>query len=193
MSGSRDNSRAEQFKRATAGALRAMAETAEVQVAFQPGPPGLAGKRARLPVPTRALPDGEIGRMRGGADSLALRLRHHDDALHASRAPAHRDAKDAYNALEQARVEVVGSRHMAGVAANLRARLNEECETEGYDRMTRKDQLPIAAALSLLAREQMTGDPAPAPAQRVLSLWRDTLGVRADEALAELASVQDDQ
>ena len=35
--------------------------------------------------------------------------------------PARREAKDVYDALEQVRVEVVGSRHMAGVAANLRA------------------------------------------------------------------------
>ena len=52
-----------------------------------------------------------------------------------------------YDALEQARVEVVGARHMAGVTANLRARLAEECESEGYDRMTRKDQMPVATAL----------------------------------------------
>ena len=53
-SGNKENSRAEEFKRATAGALRAIAEVADVQVAFQPGPSGIAGKRARLPLPTRA-------------------------------------------------------------------------------------------------------------------------------------------
>ena len=145
MSGtSKDNTRAEEFKRATAGVLRAIAEQPDVQVAFQPGPSGLSGKRARLPLPTRALPPAEMARLRGASDALALRLRHHDDAVHAARMPARREAKDAYDALEQARVEVVGARHMAGVAANLRAKLAEECEAEGYDRMTRKDQLPIA-------------------------------------------------
>src|SRR5271169_190509 len=146
MSGSSkaDNARTEEFKRATAGVLRAIAENNEVQVAFQPGPSGLAGKRARLPLPTRALPPAEMARLRGAADSLALRLRHHDDAIHAARMPARREAKDAYDALAQARVETIGSRHMAGVASNLRLRLSEECEAEGYDRMTRKDQLPVA-------------------------------------------------
>ena len=70
------------------------------------------------------------------------------------RMPARREAKDAYDALEQARVEVIGARHMHGVDANLRAKLVEECESEGYDRMTRKDQLPIDRALALLAREK---------------------------------------
>ena len=49
----KDNTRAEEFKRATAGVLRAIAEIPDVQVAFQPGPSGLSGKRARLPLPTR--------------------------------------------------------------------------------------------------------------------------------------------
>ena len=151
-SGSKDNTRSEEFKRATAGVLRAIAQNNEVQVAFQPGPSGLAGKRARLPLPTRALPAHEMAKLRGAADSLALRLRHHDDVIHNARMPARREAKDAYDAIEQARVEVVGSKFMSGVANNLRARLQEECEAEGFDRMTRKDQLPIHQALALLAR-----------------------------------------
>ncbi|HUC16673.1 MAG TPA: cobaltochelatase subunit CobT [Acetobacteraceae bacterium] len=193
MSGSQGNERIEEFKRATASVLRALAAEPEVQVAFQPGPPGLAGKRARLPLPTRALPPAERSRLRGTADSVALRLRHHDDSVHASRSPMGRDAKEVYDALEQVRVEVVGSRHMAGVAANLRARLAEECEAEGYDRMTRKDQLPLSAALALLARERLSGETSPIAAEHILDAWRGTLGPEAETAMAELAGAQDDQ
>ena len=128
------------------------------------------------------------------ADAIALRLRHHDDArCTPPAAPGPRAAKDVYDALEQARVETVGARHMEGVATNLRAKLTEECEAEGYDRMTRRDQLPIAAALSLLARERMSGQPAPAPASRVLDLWREGLGEGAEQALDELGALQGDQ
>jgi len=193
LSGTKDNNRAEDFKRATAGALRAMAQSPEVQVAFQPGPSGLVGKRARLPLPTRALPPAEMAKLRGAADSVALRVRHHDETLHASRSPAQREAKDVYDALEQARVEIVGGQHMTGVAANLRARLSEECEAEGYDRMTRKDQLPLPAALALLARERMSGEASPAAAMRILESWRDTLGPEANRAMADLATAQNDQ
>ncbi len=194
MSGtSKDNTRAEEFKRATAGVLRAIAENAEVQVNFQPGPSGLAGKRARLPLPTRALPPAEMAKLRGASDAIALRLRHHDDAVHNARMPSRREARDVYDALEQARVETVGSHHMAGVAANLRAKLAEECEAEGYDRMTRKDQLPVTAALALLAREQMSGEAPPDAARRVLDLWRDTLSADASTAIADLGRTQNDQ
>ena len=193
MSGTRDTTRQEDFKRATAGALRAIARTTDVQVAYQPGPSGLSGKRARLPLPTRALPPAEMAKLRGAADSVALRLRHHDEATHTARIPARREAKEVFDALEQARVEAVGGRVMAGVAANLRARLTEQAEAEGYDRMTRKDQLPLPAALSLLAREKLTGEAVPDAARRVLDLWRDTLGERADAAFAEMAAHAADQ
>lgn len=188
-----EQSRSEMFKRATTGALRAMAGQDEVQVAFQPGAAGLAGKRARLPAPTRALPPAEMARLRGIADALALRLRHHDDAIHAQRAPLARDAREVYDALEQARVENVGSAFMSGVADNLRHKLQEEAESDGLDRMTRREQLPVAQALALLARESM--DPASVPelARPIVALWRENLPASAAQALAEMAAARADQ
>jgi cobaltochelatase CobT len=188
-----DQGRSEDFKRATAGALRAIAQTPDVQVAYQPGPSGLAGKRARLPSPSRALAAPEIAKLRGVADAIALRLRHHNDAIHSARAPVTREAREAYDALEQARVEIVGAEHMAGVSANLRGKLNEECESDGLDRMTRRDQLPLVTALSLLVRERMDPAAVPESARQILGLWRDTLGEPAEAALAELASSRLDQ
>ncbi len=188
-----DLTRQEEFKRATAGAIRAIAQVPEVQVAYQPGPAGVSGKRARLPLPTRALPPAEMARLRGAADAVALKLRHHDEATHAARAPARREAREVFDALEDVRVQSVGSRHMAGVAANLRARLSDEAESEGYDRMTRKDQLPLHAALALMARERISGEAPPAAAQRVLGMWRDTLDLNAEAAMEELAGATDDQ
>ncbi|MGK7867303.1 cobaltochelatase subunit CobT [Falsiroseomonas sp. E2-1-a20] len=193
MSNPKDQTRQEEFKRATAGAVRAIARQPEVQVAYQPGPSGLAGKRARLPLPTRALPPSEMAKLRGAADAIALKLRHHDEGVHANRIPARREAREVFDALEDVRVEVIGSQHMSGVAANLRARLSDQCESEGYDRMTRKDQLPLAAALGLLAREKLSGEPAPAAAQRILEMWRDTIGESAEQALAEMADRSADQ
>jgi cobaltochelatase CobT len=191
--GAREAARTEEFKRATAGALRAVAGQPDVTVAFQPGPSGLSGKRARLPMPTRALPATEMARVRGAADSVALRLRHHDEAVHTARQPGQKEAREVYDALEQARVEVLGGRYMSGVAANLQARLAEECEAEGYDRMTRREQLPTATALSLLARERMSGAESPRSVSRTLDQWRGSLGEAAEQALSDMQVVQGDQ
>jgi len=193
MTANHDQGRAEEFKRATASALRAIAQTPDVQVAYQPGQPGVSGKRARMPSPSRALTPPEMAKLRGIADSLALRLRHHDDALHNARAPAGREAREVYDALEQARVEIYGAEHMAGVAANLRRKLSTECESDGLERMTRRDQLPLANALSLLARDRMDPASVPDAAQPVLKLWRNTLSPAAEAALNELATAKGNQ
>ncbi|WP_439578020.1 cobaltochelatase subunit CobT [Elioraea sp.] len=189
----RETARSEEFRRATAGVLRSIAHRGDVDVTFAPGPPGVAGKRARLPVPSRALPPAEMTRLRGAADAMGLRLALHDDAVHAKRAPARREAREIYDLLEQARVEAVGGRQMPGVAANLRARLAEECEAEGYDRMVRREQLPLAKALELLARERLTGDAPPEAARAILDAWRPHLAGNVETAIEALARSADDQ
>jgi cobaltochelatase CobT len=193
MNAKNDQGKAEDFKRATASTLRAMANNAEIQVAYQPGPSGVAGKRARLPTPSRALGTPEMAKLRGAADAIALRLCYHDDALHNARLPSTKDAREAYDLLEQARVEVLGGAHMAGVAANLRGRLNDACESDGLDQMTQRDQLPLAKAIALLARDRMDPKAIPDSAQHILGLWRDTLGTSAEAALDELASSRANQ
>src|SRR2546430_15275404 len=73
------------FKRATAATLRAIAERDDVTVGFGPEPAGAGRARVRLPNPPRDLPAEEAAQLRGAADSVALRLRYHDDGGHNKR------------------------------------------------------------------------------------------------------------
>ncbi len=188
-----EQARIDIFKRATAGTVRAIAGSEDVEVAYQPGAAGLSGKHVRLPTPTRVLPAAEVARMRGLADAIALRLRYHDESIHAARAPLTQEARDAYDALEQARVEIVGAAHMEGVAANLRHKLGVEFEAEGLDQMTRRDQLPVSQALALLVRERMDPESVPETAWHMIGLWRRSMSQSALEALDELAAARADQ
>jgi len=120
------------FKRATASTLRAIAEQDDVNVGFGPEPPGLSGKRVKLPNPARDLPPEEAAQLRGAADSMALRLRYHDDAVHMKRLPGSPLARSVFEALEQARVEALGARRMVGVGQNLTAMLDEQYRRQGF-------------------------------------------------------------
>lgn len=193
MSADQKHSRAEDFKRATSSTLRAMARNADVQIAYQPGPSGLVGDRARLPSPSRSLAAAEMAKLRAAADSVALKLRYHDQKLHDARAPHTREAREAFDAMEQARVEVVGAEYMSGVAANLRHQLDEYCALQGMRQITERDQVPLTAALSLLARERMNPDSIPESARTVLDLWRGTLGEQGEKALDALANARESQ
>lgn len=172
---SQPESPVETFKRATAAALRAMSGEREVEVGFGAETPGLAGKRARLPAPSRGLPEEDLVRLRGEADSLALRLKHHDDAVHARRVPATPTGRAIYEALEQVRCEALGARRMAGVADNLAANIEQKYRRLGYDRVMEASEATLPEAIRFLAREALTGEVPPPSVRKMVDLWRPDL------------------
>ncbi len=183
----------ENFKRSTTAALRAIAERDDVTVSYGPEPPGLAGPRARLPMPPRDLSQHEASLVRGAADALALRLRYHDAQLHAKRLPQNEMARAIFEGVEQARVEALGARRMSGVAANLAAMLDQRYRRQGYDRLTERSDSTLAEAIRLLTREELTGAPPPPAAQRLVDLWRPFLEGKIGRDIRDLDRVVEDQ
>ncbi|HEV2188192.1 MAG TPA: cobaltochelatase subunit CobT [Stellaceae bacterium] len=181
-----DFSPTEIFKRATATTLRAIAEDDEVNVTFGPEPAGLSGRRVRLPNPARDLPPDEVAQLRGAADSLALRLKYHDDAVHSKRVPGGPLARAIFESLEQARVEALGSKRMVGVSANLSAMLDEQYRRQGFERVTERTEGTMAEAVRLLTREALTREPPPPAARKVVDLWRPWLEGKIAKDLSEL-------
>src|SRR6476646_8664142 len=188
-----DFSPTEIFKRATASTLRAIAERDDLTVGFGPEPPGLAGTRVKLPNPARDLPPEEAAQLRGAADSLALRVRYHDDAVHTKRLPGSPLARSVFEALEQARVEALGSRRMVGVGQNLTAMLDEQYRRQGFERISERTESTMAEAVRLLTREALTHEPPPASARKVVDLWRPWLEGKIAKDIAELNRVIADQ
>jgi cobaltochelatase CobT len=183
----------EEFRRVTASCMRAMAREPELTVSFTPDPPGMAGLDARLPLPARDLPAEEVSIVRGEADSLALRMRHHDAELHQNSVPSAPAARALYDAVEQARVEAIGARRMAGVAENLGAALEARCRDRGFARITQREQTPVADAVALLVREALTGMAPPPSARQMVDLWRPYVESRIGATLSDLDTRLDDQ
>jgi cobaltochelatase CobT len=160
------------FKRATAATLRAMSGQDEVEVTFSNDAPSVVGKRVRIPNPARDLNPRDAAIARGAADAVALKLRHHDAGIHAYRMPTSTQARAAFEALEQARVEAIGAKQMAGVAVNLGAAIDDRARRQGFDRSTTRDDAMLPEALKLLAREAMTGEAPPPAAKAMVDSWR---------------------
>jgi cobaltochelatase CobT len=131
--------------------------------------------------------------VRGEADAAALRLRHHDPALHLRRAPAAPAARAAFEAIEQARCEAIGACRMAGVADNLAVALDHRYRRQGYDRIQEKSDVTLAEVLRLLTREALTGAKPPDSARHVVELWRPSIEVKVGRDLAQLRELVSDQ
>ncbi|HYC97840.1 cobaltochelatase subunit CobT [Brevundimonas sp.] len=184
---------AEIFKRALAHAARALAEQSELEVVFGSDGPRLADGVLTLPHPPRDPGGTESATLRGQADRLALRLANHDEGLHARLRPADTRAADVFEAVEQARVEAVGSQSLAGVRANLSAALLTRLEKSGALRVTEAERVPAAEAVALLVRERLTGQRAPDGAGTLLDLVRGDLEAKAGTKIDALVEVANDQ
>ena len=165
----------------------------ELEVSFGADQARVAGNQVQLPFPPRELTDMDIDLVRGAADSLALRLKYHDDRAHSRSQPRGKTARSIFDSIEQVRVEALGARRMAGVAANLEAALEQHCRTRGYDHISAPEEAPVAEAIGVLVREELTGRPLPASAQHLADLWRPWFEARGGKKFAELARVMDDQ
>ena len=183
----------EQFKQVLTGTARALAHEPEVELAFTADAPSQSGKNFKVPMPGRLLPPDQVAEARGFADSFALKLKHHNPARHATLRPSEVIAGAAFDAVENARVEALGSRNMAGIAANLGHALELKMRTDPISRAQAADEVPISTALSLIVRERLTGAPVPAAAVAGVEMLRGWIEENAGSDLDALALALDDQ
>src|SRR5437868_3832762 len=183
----------EPFKRAVTGCLRAIARKPDLEVSFAAERPGIVGGKARLPEPARKLGAAEAAIVRGHADSLALRLACHDNAVHRRLMPGGQQARAVFDAVEQARVEAIGARRMAGVAKNLAAMIDDRFHRGKFDEISDRADAPIEEALAMLVRQRLTGLAPPAAAKPVVDLWREVIEQRAGRNLDRLEDLVENQ
>jgi cobaltochelatase CobT len=181
------------FRRALAGAARAIARDPEVEVIFASETAPASGKTARVPSPGASMQARLVAEARGAADSLALRLRHHNDRVHALSAPLDPEARAVFDALETARFEALGARTMKGVRDNLGELTEARVRGDAILRARSADEVPLATAVGLLARQRLTGDAPPESARSGLELVASWIEEKAGAELDALALTIDDQ
>ena len=201
MAGRGDNTKAkaggpvdtEPLRRAITGCVRSIAGSGEVEVSFANERPGMAGERIRLPEISKRPTAHELAVTRGLGDSMALRLACHDTNVHATMAPQGTDARAVFDAMEQARVESLGSLRMAGVASNISSMNAEKYAKANFSGVERQEDAPLGEAMAMLVREKLTGVKPPASAGKVLDLWRPFIEEKAASDLDSLKNVIEDQ
>jgi cobaltochelatase CobT len=187
----------EPFKQALASCTRALARQPDLEITFSADKPSLVtspeGAKARLPEPPRKPNPREAAIVRGLSDSFALRLACHNDALHRRLAPPSPPARALFDAVEQARVEAIGSRRMQGVASNLTAMLDDRYHRSPFAEARTREEAPLEDAVAMLARERMTGLEPPRGAARLVELWRPFIEEKAGAELDRLSDALLDQ
>ena len=188
----------ESLKRSIGACARAVSHDESLAVTFEQGLDVVNIGGTKLPDPQSELAGDEASEAareavtvtRGQADSVALWHAHHSTAIHEKCSPADPVARRLFNAVEQTRVEAVGTRYLDGVASNLEVNLNNRLDALNND----SDHTDVLAeGLALLLRQKMTGRPASDRGREILSHCSDTLQKVSPEWLDKLSAEQHDQ
>ncbi|MDX8435410.1 MULTISPECIES: cobaltochelatase subunit CobT [Mesorhizobium] len=189
----KNGSEADSFKRSVTVCMRAIAGDKDLEVGFAKDRPALAGSRARLPELPKKASRADIAITRGLGDSMALKRACHDQRIHNKLAPEGKLARSIYDAVEQARVEAIGSRAMQGVADNIGSMLEDKYAKANLVDVKDKADAPLEEAVALMVREKLTGRAVPRSGERLVDLWRPWVEEKASADLDGLSAKLDDQ
>ena len=195
-----DNSKAkgsalnlEPFKQSVSSCMRAIAQDSELEVTFSSDKPGMTPGQARLPDPGKSTSKQSIAITRGLADSMALRQAMHDNSIHATLLPEGENARAIFNAVEQARVESLGTLAMEGAGDNITQMLEDKYFKANFHEVTAREDAPLEDALALIVREKLTGRAPPKSADPVVEQWRNWVEEKAAGDLDNLNACSSDQ
>ncbi|WP_422029157.1 cobaltochelatase subunit CobT [Roseovarius sp.] len=184
---------ADPFKKALAEATKVLADNPDLSVTYSVDPAGLTGEAMRLPQISRRMSKDEVLQARGTADALALRHKYHDAGVAARYTPPGEMARELYDAMESARCEAMGARHMPGTAGNIDAKIGAEALRRGYDQIKDASEAPLPVAAGYLIRHLATGRTLPRAADNVMQLWQGFIEDHAGGTLEDLQAKLSDQ
>ena len=156
-----------------AASARALAARADLSVRFAAGPAADDPNASciELPWPAGGAGAEQFALLRGQCDAAALWRRFHDQDTHAAYFGANHPGAALAVALEQLRVNALGSRFLRGVAHNIHTALAQHCRTRNYHLLEFRDQVSLGEALLLRVGSELSVLPLPAPALRVIAAW----------------------
>lgn len=184
------------FSQALTAATQAIAGRTGLQVALGNGAIDTPLQSQQMVVVTPSHPTDDsdpLRTLRGQCDLAALAMRYHDAAYHYAHRPRSDKAASVYDALEQMRLEALGTLSMDGVRDNLAHRMEVYCQVQGYARLSEQAEPPLADIIALLARERLTGEPPPESVRALVNLWRGWVEQGAGDALKRLEDALDNQ
>ncbi len=184
----------DRFKRALGSCTKAISGEPELEISFGGDVAGLVRDQVMLPSLPRNADMKDLAKARGEADAIALKIALHDPDLHRDRQPMGGEARAIYEALEQARIEAVGSEHLSGLGDNLDAALDARARRRGFDRPPSEGKdAPLAEAIGYYAREVFTGRALPDGTKGIMDARRAEIETTGDERIQALKDLIHDQ
>ncbi|MBC6402097.1 MAG: cobaltochelatase subunit CobT [Hyphomonadaceae bacterium] len=185
-----DPSPQDEFKRALGAATRAISGEPELEISFGGDMAGIVSDQMILPGLPKRTSAQALAKARGEADALALRIALHNADIHRQVQPMAGDARMIFEALEHARIESVGAKHLSGLGDNLMAALDHRGRRKGFhEEDLSPDEAPLSEAIGYFAREIFMERELPDGVSGIMDVRREEIectGLERFKALKEL-------
>jgi cobaltochelatase CobT len=142
------------IKHAISAATRALSGKRDLQVEFTNG---VSSADVVLPALLDIRLSKTISSIRGHADQAALFIRHHNPIVHQKFRPEQSSSATLFDALEEIRIETLGSEDMEGVKYNLYRRFELDCMHQALN----PDNIPLLEKIQIQARKYIQHLPIP--------------------------------
>nr|CDP79342.1 cobalamin biosynthesis protein CobT2 [Bartonella schoenbuchensis]CDP79529.1 cobalamin biosynthesis protein CobT2 [Bartonella schoenbuchensis] len=174
------------FKKAVSICTRTLSSTCNFEVTFNKSKSSTNDNYVHPSILPPHITQKDVTITRALGDCIALHKAWHDPHIHAKFAPTQPEARAIFDALEQTRVEAIGTLAMEGIAQNLDTMLADKYQKTHYQMVRHQSEAPLEDALALLLREKITKRPPPQEAEPILELWRQSIEQKAATELREL-------
>lgn len=187
------NARLRLLERHGAASLRALSSVAKAE--YRASRLRIDGKPAPFAAPYLAInfADAELSQSRGVMDSLGLRLRHSDLALHKKLSPPSGFARLVFDVLEQMRCESLLPDERVGLRTNLDAAFVQWCHAAHGNGFCDSDLGILLYTVIHMVRARLIGTFEDETAEALIEATRANLGPILGQSLYRLKASRDDQ
>ncbi|AQX20487.1 cobaltochelatase CobT [Bartonella sp. WD16.2] len=156
------------FKKAVSVCIRTLSSTCNFEVTFNKNKSSMDDNYVHPPMLPPHITQKDVAITRALGDCIALHKAWHDPHIHAQFAPTQPEARAIFDALEQTRIEAIGTLAMEGIAQNLDTMLADKYQKTHYQMVRHQSEAPLEDALVLLLREKITKRP---PHKKLNPYW----------------------
>ena len=169
------NNKIEIFKKSISSTLKAISENKNLNISFGNDIDEKDLNEITLPFPSVQLEDMEKNEIRGVADSLALKIKYHDEEIHYSAKPKSKSANKIFNTVESARYESLGIIEYQGIKNNLENNILKKYKNNNLKKNLKKEEVQFEDAVQIMLQENLTGKKLHKDLNHISNVWRDEL------------------
>ncbi len=187
------NNNIENFKQSISSTLKAISKNKKITVNFGNKVEKKDLNQVNLPMPSIQLDNMEKNEIRGLADSIALKSKHHNKDTHIKNSPKSKNASNIFEALETARYESLGVIEYRGIKDNIQNNIIKKYKNISLSKNLKKEEINFEDAIQIIMQENLTDQKLSKELNQISNAWRNDLEPIIKENIKKLKNNINDQ